>query len=216
MTTKHANYLDWLKITVIPIGVIITLVTFISDLFDWVGDPIQLRAVSIVGYVMLFIGICWFAFESWKIKFTWQRVVLVLLCCIFTIGYSFWVSSLFFQHRNLPVQGQLIIPAGYSFKIPGDYYPIFRKTRMTGTVWRLPPPDNSLEKTTEFAQSIASDRITRYGGRMEDYPILTLMGERLSSNDRSSCEQFGSQTLGASDTILGDTTCTLVIEYVFK
>lgn len=106
---------------------------------------------------------------------------------------------------QLPVQGQLVIPAGYMFEIPKG---------MDGTTWYFPNTDNQAS-VVAYSASIAGDRVGRYGGTLASYPTVVWKGAVVPTTDRSRCRGvFDSKPgVGSPGTKVGDRDCPQMLEY---
>jgi hypothetical protein len=198
------NYLGWVGGL---IGLVIASFSASKLIEDLPDNPRLLRIFFGLGYLIFIVGIIWFAYTAAKAKRKLQVRGALIVLYLITILFSGFVGTWLITSRNLPKQGQLIIPNSYLFKIPN---------RMIGTIWYLPSSTTTLEQASIFGADVASNRIVRYGGRVEDYPTIILMSNRLPPGDKSTCQGFGQGQIGNPGTTVGDNACLLVLEYRFK
>jgi uncharacterized membrane protein len=197
---------NYLKLATVIIGFLVTLISLAVLITNpTTTQPAPLHVVSIIGYAILTGGIIWFAFTK-EAADKW-RVTGVAILYLITIPFFIWVGTWLATSRDLPMQGQLIIPNSYLFKIPD---------KMIGTVWYLPSSSTTLEQASTFGTDVASNRTVRYGGRVEDYPTIILMNNKLPLSDKSTCQGFGQGQIGNPGTTVGDNACIIVLEYSFK
>lgn len=109
------------------------------------------------------------------------------------------------DYDQLPVKGQLIVPAGKGFVAPDAW------NGLNVTVW-YGTADDTNTTMANLGNGIANDRATKYGGQASDYPTVIWNGPSVNVGGQCRGQFYSDATVLTAGVVYGD-ECPLLIEY---
>lgn len=111
------------------------------------------------------------------------------------------------SNSQLPVQGQLVIPANVGYSAPAELH------GLVVTVWYGGKDDN-VASMLHLSDGLAADRSLKYGDSKESYKTVVWDGEKAPISGGQNCRDgFYSDSVVLTEGVVYGDKCPIVIEY---